>query len=66
MKLRVTGNDRPEEAFVFDSSEIQGTRLLMQRDLEKGWGDLVVEINNTGHWVAIYREDKANDNQSER
>lgn len=62
MKLRVTGNDLPEEEFVFDSSEIEGTRLLMQRDLKKGRGDLVVEINNTGHWVAIYRGGKANDN----
>lgn len=66
MKLRVTGNDRPEETFMFDSSEIQGTRLLMQRDLEKGRGDLVVEINNTGHWVAIYRGGEVDDDQSER
>ena len=61
MKLRVTGNEAPEEKFVFDSSEIQGTRLLMQRDLNRGRGDLVVELNNTGHWVAIYREGNDDD-----
>ena len=61
MKIRMTGRDVPEEFRGFDRLEIEGTTLLEQPSMEAQDGPLIVEINNKGQWVALYREVEHND-----
>lgn len=61
MKISVTGREAPEEFRGFDRREIDGTVLLEQPEMTKAAGPLIVEINNTGQWVALYREAETDD-----
>lgn len=56
LKIRMTGREVPEEFRDFDRLEIEGTTLLEQPSMEAQAGPLIVEINNKGQWVALYRE----------
>ena len=61
MKIRMTGRELPEEFRSFDRLEIEGTTLLEQPSMEAQDGPLIVEINNMGQWVALYREAEKRD-----